>query len=491
MPLCAEVSPETPEPFALPYLPDVRAAYGPQRPLIAEIGASILLRLLRLRRYKAARCFAELWRATPNLQAALDLAERLQVLPEPAAALAGRCQSLSETFLRTEGAFWGLYGHEYKKFDEYEWLRAVEATGHPEQVLGHIPLEQRSEAICRLAVSIQGYSLRQVPKELLSLELCEMALRNGSGIVLHYVPVTLQRLHPHLWKLALRRDAAAFKYLPVEHKTQPRLRKLIGRAPELIELLTDEREKVDTARAALPHYGNALLLIPAKERTREDCLRALASGAPVASEISQTLYWDEELVEVAVLSNAAALKVVPTHLVTPELLSRAARESHFRLDYVPHQRRSKTLCRLAVEHNAQNLADVPKRSLDVAMMVSAIRRGGPWQALPEELRQDPEVREALLQHATWAWTTFAHTEEHWATILQHAPQALLACHQHIPESLRRPETYDRAVRSKLSSGDFGRLPTALRTPGRCADALQNGATWKEVPRLLRYFDKRP
>lgn len=91
----------------------------------------------------------------------------------------------------------------YERFTESMKKRLLERYG---LFLEQMPVEERNEEACRLAVAQNGLVLKQVPKEVLTPDLCQLAVVQN-GLALKFVPKKWRT--PELEGLALKQNPSA------------------------------------------------------------------------------------------------------------------------------------------------------------------------------------------------------------------------------------------------------------------------------------------
>jgi hypothetical protein len=95
-------------------------------------------------------------------------------------------------------------------------LCLIAVSLHHGSVLGKIPMDRRTEEICRAAVTSCGANLADVPKGLITAELCRIALANH-GNAIHWVPA--QFINEDLCRIAVSSQGNALYHIEEQYKT--------------------------------------------------------------------------------------------------------------------------------------------------------------------------------------------------------------------------------------------------------------------------------
>jgi hypothetical protein len=179
----------------------------------------------------------------------------------------------------------------------------------------------RFETLFRIVLPDVGLALLLIPPDLLTDELCRMAVENDGG-ALQWVPQKWRTTE--LYELAVRQKGLALCQVPENDRTK------------------------DLCWISVSQDGRALQYVPQTHRTKVLCKRA-------------------------VLSNGTALQWVPPELRTPMLCATAVRSNGAGLQHVPAEDRTMEMCAMAVRSNGIALAFVPPDFKTLRLCGEAIR----------------------------------------------------------------------------------------------------------------------
>ena len=216
--------------------------------------------------------------------------------------------------------------------------------------LNEIPEELRTPAICKIAVSQDGWALQEVPIELRTPELCKIAVSQDGG-ALEWVPKELPE-YADICKIAVSQNVYALGEVPKE-------------LPEYLEI----------CEIAVSQDGMALQFVP------------------------ENLPEYPKICEIAVSQDGTALKYVPEEL--PEyakLCKIAVSHDGWALKYVPEELPEyPTLCKIAVSQKGEALYHVPKELPEYLEIckIAVSQNSNALRFVPPELKD--EVKRAVEQ----------------------------------------------------------------------------------------------
>ena len=210
---------------------------------------------------------------------------------------------------------------------DLNWLKIVSGNSSK---LKSVPKDLITPELCKIAVKKNGYALEYVPDKLKTPELCKIAVENDYS-ALEFVPNKL--MTPELCKLAVEEYGGALRYVPDKFKT-----------PELCKIAVEDE--------------GDLKYVPDKFKTPELCKIAVENNRWALKHVPDKLM-TPELCKLAVDSDGYALQFIPAKLKTPELCKLAVSKSGSMLEYVPDKLKTLELCKLAVENYDFALDFVP------------------------------------------------------------------------------------------------------------------------------------
>lgn len=161
----------------------------------------------------------------------------------------------------------------------------------------YIPEKDRNYDLCMEYVKLGG-DLREIPKELLTREMCMMAVAKN-GLYIGYVPK--EYLDEELCMVALRKNRNAIERIPRE-------------------MINEEmcKEYISTARYLASWYEK----LPQDLLTQEMCLEMIKRD-PVSMHCIPEKFRTEEICLICLADNPHQMKYVPSHLRTKEFYIKA------------------------------------------------------------------------------------------------------------------------------------------------------------------------
>jgi hypothetical protein len=293
------------------------------------------------------------------------------------------------------------------KFDNSHqaWERAIRRQNPKYIVYAPSDLENYRERLIN-TLSITSKLFLECPRNVIKdVELVKAVLTKSPWAI---ADLPASSITPELCKFVT--NLSGFKYIPDEKQT-PELCKL-GVAQNGMDLnsVSEELMTPELCKIAVSQNPHAYNQIPVEFRTPEMYKFAANHGAN------------------------AALKFLPTELLTPELYTNMVKHNGLTLDEVPEELMTPELCKLAVSHTGYAL-----------------------RAVPENLRTPELCKIAVLQDGI----------------------ALYA----VPENLRTPELCKLAVSDDGTALEY--VPNELMTPELCKLAVSDDGTALEyVPNEL-------
>lgn len=265
--------------------------------------------------------------------------------------------------------------------------------------LDHLPRELRTLELCKIALK-DGLAddLGRVPFELRTPKLLKYALKRGFS--LHWIPPNLRTEELYLTAIAHDGDALflvpqhmwtpefllkAFKVsidirlrdIPKRLRTKELCMEAVSRMRMESDLLRHMPEDICTLELcvrAMKAYPEAVEYLP--ERFRRPELYMLAAREwPLALKRIPVWYRTEAVCTMAVVSRAEAFAYVPDEVMTPDLCRIAIAGDPCMLRFVPMELRSPELCSRAVKGDARMLKYVPRHLVTREMCVAALCAG--------------------------------------------------------------------------------------------------------------------
>lgn len=195
-----------------------------------------------------------------------------------------------DTFRKVWPCFW----------DEAFMIKALSRKEDHEH-LYNVPVQYMTPAVCEAAVKTDGYALMVMPKHLITAPMCERAIQASYGSMLEYVPLELRT--EALCRSAVGQSHENIKFTPLQHR-QPSLmvsvllrdmayKNYIPREQyaATFELALDKFANRFVIEELQMEYGVGLLLLKQYEAARKWLQKAEASAEVTAETAHQALYY--------------------------------------------------------------------------------------------------------------------------------------------------------------------------------------------------------
>lgn len=200
------------------------------------------------------------------------------------------------------------------KLNKSDICRSIEENG---MRLGELPVEERTDTLCRIAceqngnairyvpkekitrtmawnaVRTEGNNLRYVPKKYRDYLLCHTALRHVTPYLGHdtlsYVPGSLfcqssdcisEEEKKTLYLVAVQVDGMALKYVPDEYKTRKLCKVAFGQNVRALGYIPENLITYSMCRYAVNKKSEVLTMVPQKFRDVQLCRIALSGVLP-------------------------------------------------------------------------------------------------------------------------------------------------------------------------------------------------------------------
>jgi hypothetical protein len=326
---------------------------------------------------------------------------------------------------------------------------------------------------------INGQFLKHVPKQLRSLELCAIAVKQN-GLNLQFVPWAHRT--PEICEIAVSQNAYALTHVRVRNRTERLCKHAVEQTGRILGEVPKHLRSEEICKIALAQDGRALESVPDNLRSEELCRIALSQTTSALRFVPLSLR-DFNLCKFALERDGYALQYVPDRLRTPDLCEIAVKTDAEALHFVPEDFRSKALCEHAVRHHGRALEHVPRKLRTERMCKLALGETG-WALayVPEELRTEEIRRLAIEKNGEVLCNVFRihRTKELCEAAVRQNYEALI----HVPVSMRTEEMCRIAV--TRDGGALWLVPAALLTEEICKIAVQqDGHQLCHVPKHLR------
>lgn len=227
------------------------------------------------------------------------------------------------------------------------------------EALKNVPIELRTEKLCKLAVSCNGMNIKHVPGKYITQEICDMAVESNHKVF----PYIMQKyMTKAMCKKVLRYNSEYLEYIRGDHNEHNELIAELG--------LIDHVE---------PHLRTKYLCKLAFERD------------PNSIEFIPEKYVTQEMAETAVKHNGKNLKYVPIDMRTYDMCMSAAHD--VTLDCIPIEFRDKTMMETGSWNTfAQNICQ-PLTSLMTLSQAKKLIDANPviTTYLPSKFEDNPDL----------------------------------------------------------------------------------------------------
>jgi chitin synthase len=186
-----------------------------------------------------------------------------------------------------------------------------------------VPVDDRSKKLCKMAVRYDGYSLTDVPHQLIDERICRIAFKHNGQ--LKHIPSDL-RSHPICW-IAVKYVNDSLKDVPVEMRSR------------------------QLCKRSVKYNGITLKDVPEMLRTKKMCIKAIENEGNAYFVVPTRLKHNPKLIRIAVEKNGCALYDVPEECKTRELCELAVKNNGIALYAVPEQWRTPELVTIALQQD--------------------------------------------------------------------------------------------------------------------------------------------
>ena len=381
--------------------------------------------------------------------------------------------------------------------------------------LANFKKENITYAMCVAAVEKDGYAIYDVPKELRTKEIYQIAAKTCSNII-DFIPkeyltkkvcediieidgLKLPRI-PEKWRTealylkALCQNPEAFSCVPDNMLTAEFCIKAVKRTGklEVLQSLPEKNRNTAFYLELLEVYPKVFTIIPKKYRTATVCRKAIEKLKikSVADEVRKHPFFFA-LLHPALYDHDTCLAFVQTKhfshfrpgpfsindgtisdngfiiplerfLRFPDVAEKAVSQWNGYFEFVPEKAMTPELCKLAINQNAMALEYVPDSLLNEQLCKTAVSKIGKAIRFVPEKMITPELCVAAIQND---------------------PKTI----ELIPEGMRTKDLLELAF-SKYPQC-IGLFPDEYKTEDICMEAVSNtGGLLKSVPVALRTYD---
>ena len=262
-----------------------------------------------------------------------------------------------------------------------------------------VPMGMRTRELCLMCINAEEFSLgllSHMPEEHLDQELIYRALRacdeGPNCVTLDDIPEEFHTFEVCALAFQSSFDCGELSRMPPAFVEEILKRTLPKRVKKLGELPKQHLSRAlceSIISAADPNDRASWMQWLWKDLPKEFQLPSVAKGI-LAKEGTALGAVDPDMItlemcEIAVRQNGKALKSVPGHLCSQHLCNTAVTQDGAALRFVPPKFRTEATCRLAVMKNPVAIRSMPRSFLDNALLEYAAMNGALRQ-IPPELR---------------------------------------------------------------------------------------------------------
>lgn len=317
------------------------------------------------------------------------------------------------------------------------------------EVVCSVPHLLRWHDVCEIVIPARPLSLRYVPDELLTYELCLSAVT---------------------------KDYGAFDFVPDRYKTQELCMLAFARDPYSMTQFPEEFITYDLCLAAVRRSGYLLEKIPQKYRSYEVCLTAVKRVPSSISDVPTDVL-DEGICLAAFRCKGGPaytcgiLSQIPEHLRTYPVCLAAANSDGGCFGYIPSQYRTYEICLAAAKRDCRigplpesyyteelcleliktaNVAfsSIPKTRLTEKICLHALGNCSRYETvlgeIPVEMRT-PEMCDFALSKSVWAFKFIPDAYVTFEMLMNVAERAPGRLEDNFPQRFRTPDFYRRIV----------------------------------------------
>ena len=269
-------------------------------------------------------------------------------------------------------------------------IALMDRGGNENNMFITLPLERRTEEVCRRAIELSVYNFHHVPEAMRTQELCLRVVREWGG-ALPLVPepllteaLCMEAVRNHGWALdyvpekfctpeictaAVQNDAGALVYVPKKRLTEQLCRDAVRRHGPMLQFVPNDLRTKEVCRAALAGSGFADFNsgeIPRLIPYPDVCLEGLKRFAPLISDMYRifesipTEALDEQVALFGIKADPSCLLLLPEHLKTKKICQEAISREGVLIHAVPRTLHTARMCRTAVLSNFKALKFIPE-----------------------------------------------------------------------------------------------------------------------------------
>jgi hypothetical protein len=212
--------------------------------------------------------------------------------------------------------------------------------------------------LCIVAIE-NGGSLKYIKKELITPELCLMAV-NRLGPNIGFVPDEI--ITDELRKMAIKQDFFSIMYIPQKDRTPELCEFIVRNNGYNLAMLHECHRTKDICDIAFQNNVRAFQFIPRDFITQEICEAYINSRSEYWNEGLKNVpkkFITQEMCETAVKQHAGDFEFVPQRFITKEMCETAVKRDGNLIRFVPECFLTLELCKLAVENDRSSHYLVP------------------------------------------------------------------------------------------------------------------------------------
>lgn len=334
-----------------------------------------------------------------------------------------------------------------------------------ECVLKHIFIAQLTPDGCLSILKTSPHAIKYMPPEILTQEMCLVAVRNGAP--LSYIPEPLRDQEVCIAAVEHRGLAACsvLSHIPESLKTpELYMAAMKNWGYYALEHVPKEMISLEMCLEAVKHNTGAIKFVPAEMRTYEIYLAAVKRDYYAFLEVPNS-FQTPEMCLAAVTGNGCGIKYIPDAKCTMEVRMAAVKQNGMALEVMRSHHKTPEICLIAVRDCGANaLKHVPEEMRTPEICIAAIESDFSPESDDDDHRSgaaEARYRSKLLKVANL-------TPEVCLAFVRKWPLAVNS----LPTDKLTPEVCVSAVQQNGLAIKY--LVTSQRTPEVCVAAfLQN------------------
>ena len=277
------------------------------------------------------------------------------------------------------------------------------AVGINGNVLMYIPENMRTQVICGAAFENDKWSIAHIPTEFITNEMVIDAVRE-SGFILQYIPNNLKSYEA--CKIALQDNCRGLSYLP--ERIWDKALALIAIANDnwgmVLDKIPEELRDYEVCFNAVSKRGDEIRYVPEQLKTYELCLAAVKKSYGIVEDIPYEHFLPELVMEI-VKKSIRDFEKIPKECLTEEACIMAIKQGTKYvgtvLEKIPEEMITKEMVDIAMDISLSSFNGVPERFISEEMVLDLAKNAPGHLAsnFPNKFRNN-EFFEKLQEYPT-------------------------------------------------------------------------------------------